>query len=98
MKNKHTPAPWHLIETSSMVKNGDVTLMLANKSPHIHGVLYGVKNDADAYLIAAAPELLEALEYIFSCVTCNGDMKSEINLRGDDINIIAKAIAKAKGE
>lgn len=90
MKTKHTPGPWHLIETASMMKNGDVTIMLANKSPHIHGILYGVKNDADLRLIAAAPEMLEALELVIIKLDVNRDQKM--------IEVIDLIINKARGE
>lgn len=48
-------------------------------------------------VFAAAPKLLEALQRVANAVTCNDDMQPEINLRGDDINAVFRAIAKAEG-
>lgn len=82
---EHTPGPWKC--DSSRVH----TSIETNEGLHIAMVSYGnvtmEKHLANARLIAAAPELLEALEYYID--------------NGDDHKAIDKAraaIAKAKGE
>jgi len=62
MKNTHTPAPWHACD------NGDKTYHIAPDSAFVGGkrwyqdkVATGIQSEADARLIAAAPDLLAAL-------------------------------------
>lgn len=74
--NKHTPGPWHVHKGTKWhhvrASNGN-WVMEANYS---HSV---VRQHADARLIAAAPELLEALTRLTSFVvtevveSCNGN-------------------------
>lgn len=85
-KTKHTPGPWKIQqeEKGSSIRSEDSRLLGAIAKCH----------DQDAHLIAAAPDLLEALQLLLS----------------DDINILTSAqkqgrvikalnaIAKAKGE
>ena len=54
---KHTPAPWHISEARSTKVD-----LIDNKQNHAVGeiVWADVRNPADAKLIAAAPDLLEA--------------------------------------
>lgn len=65
MNTKHTPAPWEILEMPDrlIIKNEELNLPI--------GDVYGVKSmtvynkeqvRANAKLIAAAPELLEALQ------------------------------------
>jgi len=63
MKNTHTPDPWHACD------NGDKTYHIAPDSAFVGGkrwyqdkVATGIQSEADARLIAAAPDLLAALE------------------------------------
>jgi len=90
MNNKHTPGPWHQLPGNNIViesQSGNVALCnLARNS------------DADARLIAAAPELLEALNGLYE------DQLDYIrinNLSGAENNHWMKAakaaIAKAVG-
>lgn len=86
---KHTKGPWHFIETGPIRKGGPKASLLANPSPHIHGVCEGV-SDADARLIAAAPELLSLLERV---IKANG-ANHVLELKRECL----EAIAKATGE
>lgn len=60
----------------------------------------GLKNDADAHLIAAAPDLLEALEDIIEsvaqCTDDDGRPTYEV-CQSDDFSAARAAIAKARG-
>lgn len=95
---KHTKGPWTMIETASLKKGGAKTIMLCNKTPHIHGILYGV-SDQDAKLIAAAPELLEALVNITNnLIDTEGDTHPDTGDQYEDVKQALDAIAKAKGE
>lgn len=99
MKAKHTPGPWHFIDTGPIRASGPTASLLANPSPHIHGVCEGI-SDADARLIAAAPELLIAVQNLLLYVeTYGGDVTS--NFAGTDnqnLNWYKNLIAKVRGE
>jgi hypothetical protein len=62
-KTKHTLKPW---EAEPVEYQGNVLAWSVNKGPH--RLRTEVNREADARLIAAAPELLEALE---ACVEAN---------------------------
>lgn len=85
-ENKHTPAPWVTGQVSWDEETKDVRY-----------TLHGVKEAkvADCNLIAAAPDLLEALELMV--------LKLGTDEIGNDLNHHAvkranKAIAKARGQ
>lgn len=104
--SKHTPGPWVVGSTTNHgqcvyidAPKGDAGLCYSSWS----GIAcaYGSDDDkeagreiaaANAHLIAAAPELLEALEY---CLDCLGD---EFALPADCQNNARAAIAKARSE
>jgi len=97
----HTPAPWkanwnkHYFQIDSK-KDGQIGDACA--SQFIIGNTD--KGKANALLMAAAPELLEALEFIVEQIT-NEENKLytlEAYVFGIGINKAKKAIAKAKGE
>jgi hypothetical protein len=80
--NKHAPGPWSLFSNGRTVKSGG-GLLIAE--------VYGGTDDeidATAALIAAAPELLDVLEYILSHETIANPYRL-YEARG--------AIAKARG-
>lgn len=94
MKTKHTPGPWaaHVNEITETYE------VQAPKAPMGHSHIcntdsLNVSHDtkrANASLIAAAPEMLEALEYLVNEVRM--DISPARNVW------ILKLIAKAKGE
>ena len=87
-KQQHTPGPWTVRESSLSVsvvaQNGDAVFHESYK--RIPGVM------EDARLIAAAPDLLEALEEIVSAA--DGDGWSQLDA---DLRKARAAIAKATG-
>lgn len=87
---KHTKGPWHFIETGPIRKGGPKASLLANPSPHIHGVCEGV-SDADARLISACPEMFEALEAICQSKILTGPKNVKL------ATLMIKALAKATG-
>lgn len=86
MQTKHTPAPWIVNELSGQITNTDNTKTIAEINYRLLE-RYGENN---APLIAAAPELLEAL--IGMMVEFGGDFEN------DAILAAHAAIAKATGE
>lgn len=59
----HTPAPWS-ISKHATPKSHPQFGVYADESPNDHCIVKGDNAEADALLIAAAPELLEALNTI----------------------------------
>lgn len=100
-KAQHTPGPWHVV---TCVED-DPTTRYIDDAPGEDGergyYLAEVEHydlqelEANARLIAAAPELLEALERI---VSINGSTKGAQSLVDEFKHIARAAIAKAKGE
>ena len=88
-KYKHTPGPW----VASKRNQRTIVQQVLNDSyavAEVHAV-YGNEAEANARLIAAAPEMLEALEAIFINHEVKG-MSETLN------NKALAAIRKAKGE
>lgn len=100
---KHTPGPWEWSEDSpdAVLRGGDRDVVLRPNYGTCAGDIYGIimakKEDKD--LIAAAPELLEALEYLLG--QCEENERNDMNFMG--ISMFAKeqatkAIQKASGQ
>jgi hypothetical protein len=87
---KHTPSPWHLMETEPGIDaEMDVFVTTPRYAGGI-GLIARVINADDAMLIAAAPDLLEALQTIMASVAgCEREAKWES---------ARAAISKATGE
>ena len=60
MEKKHTPGPWAVRESSNP-KNGTAWRDIVSTGDHFSPSYVGEALEQDAHLIAAAPELLEAL-------------------------------------
>ena len=90
--NKHTPGPWEIdSEQPSTVKKFTHGNRLSIAT--VHGG-YGEKTrrTANARLIAAAPEMLEALEDALNLID------TITPFEGDTVRKARAAIAKARGE
>ena len=87
--SKHTPGPWH-IDPIKTHANGNRRIMAEQCTPV---AVVPEHLAADARLIAAAPDLLEALK------TLLGDTEdSDYMSRKERENMARAAIAKATGE
>lgn len=86
---KHTPGPWYYHES---VNAHDQGLIISEETGANVAVVYNGK--ADTSLIAAAPELLEALESIYpvACRRLSGTTQGEPILAK-----VREALSKAKG-
>lgn len=87
-KNKHTPAPWRVVRANPSPTTGE--WLIAGAMPGYLAEVRGCGSGdvaANARLIAASPNLLEALQYAIKQVP------ELANVPG-----IATAIAKVKGE
>lgn len=83
MKTSYTLGPWAR-ESDGFIYAGDEAVA----SPNCSANLDIEEREANARLIAAAPELLEALDAIF-----NGT-----GMTGENMDLARAAIKKAKGE
>lgn len=90
--NKHTPGPWErgLCQVTKDFLKGRLTEAVVNESGSVIAITG--EGDADARLIAAAPDLLEALQKI-SSYECEGCHILTSHIAG----IARAAIAKATG-
>jgi hypothetical protein len=98
--SKHTPGPWKATKFNE--HTGLIDPHCIYIEPKVAVVERSVSSPevdlANAHLIAAAPDLLEALEL---CRSELAAMKSEIGFRGttiDVINTADAAIARARGD
>lgn len=104
MSAKHTPGPWHVksdpfhFDTLSSIvggeKRGDGKRFPSHElNAEVGGFADFEIQEANARLIAAAPDLLEALEEAEKCLA-----ESEYSEDGYARKLVRAAIAKAKGE
>ena len=96
METKHTPGPWNSRIKSERTWNVGVYDAQGNEVAHVSvkSALTAHRRDADARLIAAAPDLLSALQQI----ECLDDSVIGVNRIEYARNIARAAIAKATGE
>ena len=91
MNAQHTPGPWEVEDGYAIVSTEGEFIASCNESDD--------NCNADAALIAAAPDLLAALEIAEGRLMCIDAQKLDTVARNDDvIDRIRAAIAKAKGE
>ena len=94
---KHTPGPWQISRTRGGKNGTSLTIWRNDEGPNSSEetntnwswIAQHIHSEADARLIAAAPELLEALEMAQLWLDYDGRY---------DMQKINAAIAKAKGE
>jgi len=89
----HTPGPWHVAELcANRIK------VESHQDGYVAEVWrYGADGDANARLIAASPELLDAA--FFTQRSATGDFANGYTIRvtGHEMEAIRAAIAKSKG-
>ncbi len=85
MINKHTAGPWHLYGNEIQSKDG---ALICEMRPHKYAF-------NDAVLIAAAPELLEAIIYAFETLDISTAHKRD---QDKALALLSFAIAKATGQ
>lgn len=89
MSAQHTPGPWRF---STHPHDGNYMRIHCSSDPHEGDNLRGYCGEANARLIAAAPELLEALERLIA----SGDVRDAAEKGA--ITQARAAIAKATGK
>jgi len=105
MATKHTPGPWFVYETASAYNKCDYSIEYRTKvhnNPGFIGKVWGqYEGEANAHLIAAAPEMLEALEDILQRLEDDlflAGVPREQHKDQRRLKRLYKAIAKARGE
>jgi hypothetical protein len=94
MSAEHTPGPWKVSDTdqeSVVTAVGDFYWLTWGHLPHQHEK-YGIDPKADARLIAAAPDMLEALELIANTDPVDAALDPQRAVR-----VARAAIARATG-
>ena len=92
--SKFTPGPWVAREVNGMGWPGQRGFAIDFNEDQEQVVEF-VYEEADAHLIAAAPDLLEALEAVLNA---GRGTSGRIILDADDEAVARAAIAKARGE
>ena len=100
--NKHTPGPWRRAESyrpeiQNVGTSAQAPYILCADGRNVAAAMIGgfedmAEVDANARLIAAAPELLEALVRLLAQAACEGSIWT------DPMNEARAAIKKATGE
>jgi len=95
MSTKHTPGPWYLEEHY-------LTVQVNDEEVDFHGnpikfIIARANDTANARLIAAAPELLEALQTLTKWANVAGCDREEGSILDNNIKAARAAIAKATG-
>lgn len=94
---KHTPGPWHIRTINAFVGVGSKDRPIAtidNKYPYNNANLVD-ETKANAKLIAAAPDLLEALKTAVDLLNQHDQLETQYEQ--ESINQITDAIDKAEG-
>lgn len=90
---KHTPGPWHNEKHRSGYSiTADIDQYIADAHEWTGGSKDCATSMANAHLIAAAPEMFDALENIIQADSARGCMTQ------GDFDKVLQAIKKAKGE
>ncbi len=99
MNAKHTPGPWRVERYFSkwLIGNGNGSYLIAETagSPAYLGRASAERDAANAYLIAAAPNLLETLQVLLSLHDACVDTADAWNASMEEARA---AIAKATGD
>lgn len=96
-KQKHTPGPW--IATTNRYPDGQYNgrpYVYSSKHGHIAEAFMVEAGEANARLIAAAPELLQALRYMVETACPESERGSLPNSIVNGLSLCEAAIAKAE--
>lgn len=90
-ENKFTPGPWFIV-SESRYDGHNIVCQVNRENLICSDGLPSINGRHDANLIAAAPELLDALEVINNSIETTGQFRNSLMH-----NQIKRAIAKARG-
>lgn len=94
-ETKHTPGPWSFIDADgyNTIEGAGETIACIPSADHFRAHMGTPEGQANRRLIAAAPDLLEALVVAKKLIESAEHKQSIIG----PMNVIREAIAKAKG-
>jgi hypothetical protein len=99
MTTKHMPGPWRTDKRAhddeTVVVLGDDGWLLIDIPATLGSETGKARREANAHLIAAAPDLLEALEKIVTCCRVDRELSPDVEFW---LPKAEAAIRKAKGE
>lgn len=90
---QHTPGPWEFSREDVENKPNYHFIIEDTKGERVIATVHGNDGEANARLIAAAPELLEALKALTEHLTDKGGYSTH----GSSFGVAKQAIAKAEG-
>ncbi len=104
MESLHTPGPWEVYkkpngtvyeggEAKATIRGGCSSDFFVAIMPPKTGTMWTVRHEANANLIAAAPEMLESLKRLLNLTSAANELEIVEAWQG-----ARDAIAKAKGE
>ena len=97
MKTKHTPGPWRFGPSSTHPE----TIVIGNENwTTTIGLVDGYcieRMEANAHLIAAAPELLDACKYVRDTIMDDLDYPHDLR-KARIVEFVKAAISKAEGK
>ena len=103
VRSKHTPGPWEVFDDVEGcefpgIDNAGESIVLCGSIFDDGGIRGDTKEErlANARLIAAAPDMLEAIEETLQSVVMNR-LHDTIEISRDAIELLRAALAKAKG-
>lgn len=102
-KSKHTKGPWTLSSDLSIWGTSPLNAKVRLLNMTSHSPSNGIDQSANAQLIAAAPEMLEALKDLYKSIKDCPEMSDAMKQHGFDIDVIEsmqrakEAIRKARG-
>jgi len=92
MSTKHTPGPWKVISGAIVHSSDSAPVAEMNRTEEASKAgIYPVERDANAHLIAAAPELLKACKRLLAGYSLIDEQREEAKEYARQI------IAKAEG-
>ncbi len=108
MSMKHTPGPWH-VQSPQPARFPGYTIMNEGNNGYVATVQIRAQNpaNANARLIAAAPELLEALNEVLSWTEDDADLMQRLDKPEREtwpdtilcrVKFLRDVLAKAEGE
>lgn len=103
MKNQHTPGPWEadirIAQAIVVDSHGNAVADIARHEFSVTEQSYSDQRiEANAQLIASAPELLSALKALHSCHRAFSESESWTTLDDGARELAEAAIAKAEGK
>ena len=94
---KHTPGPWKDVPIDPLGNEHKASRKVFAPKSSTYVLVAGNNQTADARLIAAAPDLLTALNAIMACIDGDTERGATVHMGPITIDAARSAIARAEG-